>query len=488
MPTPKRRSMRSAITSTCICERPPTRKSPVCSSRWTSRVGSSSVMRRSEAWILSSSAGLRAVTAKLMSGGGKSIGGKATAGPVVRTSPVTTSFSLATAPMSPGPISCSGTWSLPCRVKSWPTRSLPPVRAQVAWQSAGERARDDAQQVDAAAELVGERLEAERGDRAVLGQRDRDRLARARGPRPRAAPRRPARAAPRSRGRAPVDADRRRARGADHGEDPPLRDAGEDRPDQLLGGDLLALEVLLDRASSFSATTSMRCSRADWACVGEVVGDRAGACRGRSRRRRSSPSSRPGSRRRGSRPRCRSGSGSATAPGAISVIAAMSRRSRRARGRACSRRSPAAGRASAARLHRPLGLHLDAGGGVHDHQRRVRPPAGRRGCRPGRRARPGCRCRLTFTPFQVRWQSDAEMHIPPALVVVEVGDGGAVGHASLAGGGLAGREEHRLDEAGLAAAAVPEDRDVAELCRVGMRHGLRAFPHKAGKRQYSTVR
>ena len=32
-------------------------------------------------------------------------------------------------------MSCSGTWSLPCRVKSWPTRSLPPVRAQVACES-----------------------------------------------------------------------------------------------------------------------------------------------------------------------------------------------------------------------------------------------------------------------------------------------------------------------------------------------------------------
>ena len=50
------------------------------------------------------------VTAKLMSGGGKAIGGNATAGsPVTSTSPVATSFSLATAPMSPGPISWSGT-------------------------------------------------------------------------------------------------------------------------------------------------------------------------------------------------------------------------------------------------------------------------------------------------------------------------------------------------------------------------------------------
>ena len=73
-----------------------------------------------------------------MSGGGKTIGGNATAGsPVTSTSPVATSFSLATAPMSPGPISWSGTCSLPWSVKSCPSRSLEPLRTQVAWLSLG---------------------------------------------------------------------------------------------------------------------------------------------------------------------------------------------------------------------------------------------------------------------------------------------------------------------------------------------------------------
>ena len=85
---------------------------------------------------LSSSPLLFAVMAKFMSGGGKLIAGKATTLPSAHSvSPVTTSLSLAMAPMSPAPTLSTGFMSLPMGLSSWPRRSLWPPRATASWLS-----------------------------------------------------------------------------------------------------------------------------------------------------------------------------------------------------------------------------------------------------------------------------------------------------------------------------------------------------------------
>ena len=198
-----------------------------------------------------------------------------------------------------------------------------------------------------------------------------------------------------SRSSSAVDADRLVAR--------PRRRPGEMRPSATpvriapissSVRDLLALEVLLDErvvllGHHVDEVLARRLGR-----VGEVVRDRAGGAG-----RRAVGVGRRGHRdqvddARGSRPRCRSGSGSPPRPGASSREGRhRRRRSRRARGRACSRRSPARRPASAAAVPEALGLDLDAGGGVDDHQHRVDRPQGGEGvalegglaraCRPG---------------------------------------------------------------------------------------------------------
>ncbi len=85
---------------------------------------------------LSSSPLLLAVTAKLMSGAGKSMAGKLMASaPAHSVSPVTTSLSLAMAPISPATRSPEALLSLPIVLSSWPRRSLWPSRATTTWES-----------------------------------------------------------------------------------------------------------------------------------------------------------------------------------------------------------------------------------------------------------------------------------------------------------------------------------------------------------------
>ena len=70
------------------------------------------------------------VIAKLITGSGKPISGTSVATSLSSSrSPVCTSFSFATAPMSPGPNSSAGMCSLPCWKSSAPIRSLACVRA-----------------------------------------------------------------------------------------------------------------------------------------------------------------------------------------------------------------------------------------------------------------------------------------------------------------------------------------------------------------------
>jgi hypothetical protein len=127
--TPKRRLSRSTPTSTCIWDMPDSSCSPVCSSRRSMSVGSSSASRRSELAIFSSSPFAFGVIAKLMTGSGKPRFGSSTGCSwSSSTSPVCVSFSFATAPRSPSPISFSFVCSLPCITISAPSRSFECVR------------------------------------------------------------------------------------------------------------------------------------------------------------------------------------------------------------------------------------------------------------------------------------------------------------------------------------------------------------------------
>ena len=92
-------------------------------------VGSSSLRRRSPVAIFSSSPFAFGVTAKLITGEGKSMcGGSTGTSWSTSTSPVTTSFSFATAPRSPTPSASDGSFSLPCSSRIWPSRSFACVR------------------------------------------------------------------------------------------------------------------------------------------------------------------------------------------------------------------------------------------------------------------------------------------------------------------------------------------------------------------------
>ena len=253
----------------------------------------------------------------------------------------------------------------------------------------------------------------------------------------------------------------------------PSATPGQDRRDQLLGGDLLALEVLLDErvvglGHHVDELLARRLGR-----VGEVVRDRrrwspcglAGVGGGRHRDQVDHPAE--------AAPPRRSGSGSPRTPGASSAqrgqrrveVGALAvehvdhhgaRAARRRRARLQSRsvctstpavalttisaESTARSADERVALERGLARRVDQ---VDLHARSTS-----------------------------RWQSDAEMLMPRRCSSSSKSET-VVPSATLpeAGGG-AGGEEHRLDQARLPAAAVSEHRDVPNLSRVGMRHGL----------------
>ena len=101
---PKRRFIRSTITSTWICVRPAMICSPVCGSRWTSSVGSSSceAAQRGRRLVLVA-LGLRLDRrTPSPAPAGRAAGSEIVASLSASTSPARVSLSLATAPMSPG--------------------------------------------------------------------------------------------------------------------------------------------------------------------------------------------------------------------------------------------------------------------------------------------------------------------------------------------------------------------------------------------------
>ena len=198
--TPKRRLRRSSVTSTCICERPSTSISPVRSSRRTSSVGSSSCRRRSDVPSFSSSPLRAGSTATDTTGAGSATGSTTTSRSWSSSrSPVCTSLSFATAPISPGPSSVTGWCSLPCTSSSAAKRSLPRVRVSISVRVARDVPGEDAEQAELAGERVGDGLEDE-DDGAVL-EVDLDLLA-VGVPRVHAARRASATAGPRRSGRA----------------------------------------------------------------------------------------------------------------------------------------------------------------------------------------------------------------------------------------------------------------------------------------------
>ena len=141
---------------------------------------------------------------------------------------------------------------------------------------ARQHARDHAQQVDAAAELVGQRLEAEGDDRPVLREPDRDGLARLGSIACRGAA---------STGDGSASAMRSSARSMPITGAPAAQTTGKIRPSSTPARIApISSSVVISspsryfsiRASSFSATTSISDSRADLGGVGEVVRDRPG--------------------------------------------------------------------------------------------------------------------------------------------------------------------------------------------------------------------
>ena len=83
--------------------------------------------------------------------------------------------------------------------------------------------------------------------------------------------------------------------------------------------------------------------------------------------------------------------------------------------------------------------------------------------------------RLIFRPCHSRWHRDAEIDISRLLLVlVPVGDGRALLDDAEPVRGTC-LEEHRLDERGLAGAAVTDDGDVADLSGLDCGHAERSF-------------
>ncbi len=80
-------------------------------------------------------------------------------------------------------------------------------------------------------------------------------------------------------------------------------------------------------------------------------------------------------------------------------------------------------------------------------------------------------------PLEVR-ERGRERHLPPLLVLVPVGDG-ATGLDGAEAVDLAGLEEHRLDERGLAGPAMADHGDVADLPGL-LRHCLAPFSRLLG--------
>ena len=92
---------------------------------------------------LSSSPFVFGVTAKLITGSGKpSFGSSTSSSWSASRSPVCTSFSFATAPMSPAPNASARSWSLPCSSSSAPMRSFALSRAFDERRVGRDRARE----------------------------------------------------------------------------------------------------------------------------------------------------------------------------------------------------------------------------------------------------------------------------------------------------------------------------------------------------------
>ncbi len=133
MAAPNLRLSRSAITAMWASPRATSNCSPV-GARSTRALGSSSSIRWRAVPILSRSAFVCGSIATDSVGSGKGMSGRTSGFSfAVRVSPVSVTASLATAPIWPALSSPTGSWSLPCRSRSWPIRSSSPRFAFQAW-------------------------------------------------------------------------------------------------------------------------------------------------------------------------------------------------------------------------------------------------------------------------------------------------------------------------------------------------------------------
>ena len=312
--------------------------SPVWGSRWTSRVGSSSLSRRTAVAALSSSpfdlrlVGERHHRRRQVERADRRSRRCASQ----RTSPARVSFSFATAPMSPAPSSETGFSSLPSGWPIWPIRSFW-WRLDVDRLGVGaDRAAVDAEDVDPAGVGVGGRLEDVGDQRPVLVGGDLDRLAVAVERRQRPAHRRRGQVLD-QRVEQPVRPQVPGRDAAGDREEVALGDPALQRRDDLVVVDLLALEVALHQLVGVLGDLVHQLLAVLLGAGAELVGDRhpLGAAAARRPRRRRPPC-RSGRRRRAPPARRRSGSRWRRRAGRRRPSASRARRrSRRARGRAC---------------------------------------------------------------------------------------------------------------------------------------------------------
>src|SRR5215212_3014353 len=234
--------MRSSASSTCIWASPARMSSPVASVRSSLSEGSSSTMRFMASKTFSSSPCALAPMANAAVGSGSSTGSKVIVfSGLQRVSKVAVSRSLATAMMSPATASSTGSRSLPTRCEMPPSRSEESVRGFVSASSEATTAHDPeyAQAAGVRVHVGLERVGRE-GTFGVAGEL----IALLRDPTVQVGG---TRGATGDHVEQAVDPDHAfRARRED-GDDQSLRNPLADPLEGLLGGDLLAFEVLLEQ-------------------------------------------------------------------------------------------------------------------------------------------------------------------------------------------------------------------------------------------------
>ena len=239
-----------------------------------------------------------------------------------------------------------------------------------------------------------------------------------------------------------------------------------ERGDDLLVGDLLALEVALHQRVRVFADLVHQLLAVLPRTLGHRVRDRDLACSHRARRR---PGGRPSCRRGRSRPAtsCSEpiGISVATTCGPKARLSGSSVRKKSARSRSSmltnSRRARSSSAARCHRRRRGTSTPMTAlTTNTADSHTRSAPSAS-----ATKLESPGVSSRLTLRScHSKRAERRRDRHLARLLVGVGVGDGGAVGHRAQPVG-RAGLEQQRLVQRGLAGPAVADEGHVADAIR-----------------------